>query len=80
MPFEAVAPDTDEAPLPGESPVATAERLAEAKARAVAGRFPDALIIGSDQVAYLAGGSNVSASRDTRECHRPVAFDERERR
>jgi len=57
LPFEAVAPETDEAPLPDESPVATAERLAEAKARAVAGRFPDALIIGSDQVAYLAGGS-----------------------
>jgi septum formation protein len=57
LPFEAVAPETDESPLAGESPVATAERLAEAKARAVAGRFPDALIIGSDQVAYVAGGS-----------------------
>lgn len=52
IPFEAVAPETDETPLPGESPVATAERLSEAKARAVAGRFPDALIIGSDQVAF----------------------------
>ncbi|MDP2794663.1 MAG: Maf family nucleotide pyrophosphatase [Sulfurisoma sp.] len=57
LPFEAVAPETDETALPNESPVATAERLAEAKARAVVGRFPDALIIGSDQVAYLAGGS-----------------------
>jgi len=52
IPFETCAPDTDEAPLPGETPDATALRLAEAKARAVAGRFPDALIIGSDQVAY----------------------------
>ena len=52
IPFETVAPDTDESPLPGESPVGTAERLAEAKARAVAHRYPDALIIGSDQVAY----------------------------
>lgn len=66
LPFEAVAPETDEAPLPDESPVATAERLAEAKARAVAGRFPDALIIGSDQVAYLAGGSQCFGKPGTR--------------
>ncbi len=52
LPFETAAPDIDESPLPGESPPATAERLSVEKARAVAGRFPDALIIGSDQVAY----------------------------
>jgi len=52
LPFEAVAPDTDETPLADEHPVATAERLSEAKARAVASRYPSALIIGSDQVAY----------------------------
>ncbi len=52
LPFEVCAPDTDESPLPLETPVATAERLAAAKADAVASRFPDALIIGSDQVAY----------------------------
>lgn len=52
LPFEVCAPDTDESPLPQESPAATAERLAAAKAAAVASRFPDALIIGSDQVAY----------------------------
>lgn len=51
IPFTAVAPDTDESVLPGESPMATAERLARAKASAVARDFPDALIIGSDQVA-----------------------------
>ncbi len=51
VPFEVAAPDTDESALAGESPVATALRLAEAKARAVGQRFPDALIIGSDQVA-----------------------------
>lgn len=55
LPFEAAAPDTDESPLPGESPEATALRLSEAKAKAVAGRFPGALIIGSDQVAVLDG-------------------------
>jgi septum formation protein len=46
-----VAPETDESALPGEAPASTALRLSEAKARAVARRFPDALIIGSDQVA-----------------------------
>ncbi|MBK6403170.1 MAG: septum formation inhibitor Maf [Rhodocyclaceae bacterium] len=53
LPFEAVAPDVDESSLVGESPVATAERLSVAKARAVTHRHPEALIIGSDQVAYL---------------------------
>ncbi|MDK9712707.1 MAG: Maf family nucleotide pyrophosphatase [Sulfuritalea sp.] len=51
LPFETVAPETDESALPGEAPASTALRLSEAKARAVARRFPDALIIGSDQVA-----------------------------
>lgn len=55
LPFEIAAPDTDETPLPGETPEATALRLSEAKARAVATHFPDALIIGSDQVAVLDG-------------------------
>jgi septum formation protein len=51
IPFETIAPATDESALPGEAPAATALRLAEAKARAVVQRYPDALIIGSDQVA-----------------------------
>jgi len=55
LPFETVAPDADETALPGEAPPDTACRLAEAKARAVAGRYPDALIIGSDQVAAQGG-------------------------
>lgn len=53
IPFEIANPETDESELPGESPAATAERLSAAKAKAVAGRYPGALIIGSDQVAYL---------------------------
>jgi len=53
IPFETAAPDVDESPLAQESPVATAERLSLVKARAVADRFPGALVIGSDQVAYL---------------------------
>jgi septum formation protein len=55
IPFEVAAPDADESPLAGESPANTAERLAEVKARAVGARYPNALIIGSDQVAYSAG-------------------------
>ena len=55
MPFDVAAPDIDEAALPGEAPAATALRLAEAKARAVAGRYADALVVGADQVADLEG-------------------------
>lgn len=52
LPFETVAPAVDETPLPDEPPAVTAERLSLAKALAVAERFPAALVIGSDQVAY----------------------------
>lgn len=53
--FESVAPGVDETALPGESPAATAFRLAEAKARTVAARYARALVLGSDQVADLDG-------------------------
>lgn len=53
LPFEVIAPDVDESPLPGESPSQTALRLSVLKAQAAAGQFPDALIIGSDQVLML---------------------------
>ena len=55
VPFEVAAPDVDESPLPGEAPQALAERLALAKAHAVASAFPQAVVIGSDQVADLNG-------------------------
>jgi septum formation protein len=55
MPFECADPQVDEAPRTGEAPAATALRLAEAKARAVAIRFNDALVVGSDQVASCDG-------------------------
>ena len=55
LPFEAVAPEVDETPLPGEPPRLRAIRLATAKASAVAGRHPGRWVIGSDQVADLAG-------------------------
>jgi septum formation protein len=53
--FEVAAPGVDETPRPGETPRATALRLAEAKARAVADGRRDALVIGSDQVAECDG-------------------------
>lgn len=55
LPFEVANPQTDESPLAGETPEAMALRLSEAKARAVAEAYPDALIIGSDQVATVDG-------------------------
>ena len=55
LPFEVHAPDVDETPLPGEAPAALALRLALAKAHAVSRLHPDAVVIGSDQVADLDG-------------------------
>lgn len=55
IPFEVASPEVDETPLPGEAPAPLALRLALAKARAVAANFPDAVVIGSDQVADLHG-------------------------
>lgn len=55
LPFEVVAPGVDETARPGEAPAALAARLALSKAEAVASRNPDAVVIGSDQVADLDG-------------------------
>ncbi|AXS79804.1 nucleoside triphosphate pyrophosphatase [Dechloromonas sp. HYN0024] len=55
LPFTVANPQTDESALPGETPEQIALRLSEAKARAVAASHPDALIIGSDQVATVDG-------------------------
>ena len=53
--FDVVAPELDEHALRGEAPADTACRLADAKARAVATRYAQALVIGSDQVADADG-------------------------
>ena len=53
--FECVSPGVDETASPGETPAAQAERLAQAKAAAVAQRHPQSVVIGSDQVAELDG-------------------------
>jgi septum formation protein len=69
--FDVVSPDVDEAPLPGEAPADTALRLSLLKARAVCA--PDALIIGSDQVAacgdkrYGKPGTHENAAQQLRE-------------
>ncbi len=55
VPFEAMSPGVDETPRDGETPAALAVRLAEEKARAIAARHPDAIVIGGDQVAVLDG-------------------------
>ena len=55
IPFTVVSPEVDETPRPGETPQALALRLSVAKARAVASRHPEAIVIGADQAASLDG-------------------------
>jgi len=55
LPFTVAAADVDETPLPQETPLQTALRLAQDKARAVAVQHPGAVVIGADQVAALDG-------------------------
>ena len=55
LPFDVRSPEVDETPRDGEPPAALAQRLALAKARVVAAMHPDAVVIGSDQVAELEG-------------------------
>jgi len=55
IPFEAISPEVDETARPGEAPQALVERLSVEKARKVAADHPQALVIGSDQVAVYNG-------------------------
>jgi septum formation protein len=55
IPFSVISPEVDESALPGETPEQLARRLAMAKAKAVAVQQPESVVIGSDQVADLAG-------------------------
>ena len=73
LPFETAAPAVDETPLAGETPKQLVRRLAEAKARAVAERHPNALIIGSDQVAVIDDeilGKPMNHERATEQLHK----------
>lgn len=80
--FETASPNVDEGAIAGEAPRETAQRLARAKARAVAATHPGALIIGSDQVAYRGSriygkpGDHAHALAQLRELSgRTVTFD-----
>jgi septum formation protein len=53
--FKTASPDIDESPLAHEAPIEQALRLSQLKALALIDKFPDHLIIGSDQVALLNG-------------------------
>lgn len=57
VPFSVAAPDVDETPAAGEAPGILALRLALAKAHAVSAQHPEAVVIGSDQVADLNGAA-----------------------
>ena len=73
LPFDVESPDVDETPGHGERPEALAQRLAAAKAKAVAQRHPTAVVIGSDQVADLDGmpiGKPVTHERATEQLAR----------
>jgi septum formation protein len=68
LPFEQQSPEVDETPLPGEAPAALAARLSLAKAQAVARLHPQAIVIGSDQVADLNGESIGKPGTHERAC------------
>jgi septum formation protein len=74
LPFEAVPPGVAELPQSGESPRARALRLAQAKADAVARRFPGSWVIGSDQVAEL-GGRTLGKPADAARCRAQLAAE-----
>lgn len=80
LPFETASPNAPEEPMAGEAPAAMAARLALAKARAIAA--PDAIVIGSDQVASLEGrllrkpGAHAAALAQLTACQgKTVVFD-----
>ena len=76
--FECIAPEVDESPLPGEGPEAMVLRLSEAKARSLAARFPDALIIGSDQAGAIDGRILGKPGSVERACEQLQAISGRE--
>jgi septum formation protein len=71
LPFEVSGPMVDETALAGEDPISLCARLAKLKAQAVAGRFPQAVIVGSDQVAVL-GRSILGKPGDPERCVRQL--------
>jgi len=81
IPFTSIAPKIDEAALPDEKPHETALRLAQEKALKIASEYPNALVIGCDQVATLDGeqlgkpGNHQNATRQLQKMRgREVTF------
>ncbi len=72
LPFEVQTPDAVEDHLPREMPRDRALRLSTAKAKAVAVLRPDAVIIGSDQVAAL-GSRVLDKPGDAASCREQLA-------
>jgi septum formation protein len=72
-PDDIVPADVDESPLRRELPAALAKRLAEAKARHVAERFPDAIVLGADTVVAL-GRRVLPKAEDEREARRCMKY------
>lgn len=64
LPFVCTRPECDESPLPGEQPEALVRRLAAGKAASLVAHYPDAFIIGSDQVAVLPDGTLLNKPGD----------------
>lgn len=71
LPFTCFSPDIDESDQPGETPRELVQRLAVEKARETARHFPEALVIGSDQVAVL-DGRIVTKPRDHQDAVRQL--------
>lgn len=67
--FDCVVADVDETTEEGMPPADTVMTLAQRKARAVAGRYPDALVIGSDTI-VCCGGEILGKPRDTEDAGR----------
>lgn len=72
LPYRAVAPEVDEVVAPGTPPHHAVALLAERKARAVAARFPQALVIGADQLVAL-GGQALGKPPDARAARAQLA-------
>ena len=67
VPFDTFSPNIDESPEVGESANTLAFRLSQAKANAVADKFPEHIIIASDQVACIKGTEKPLGKPNTRE-------------
>ena len=78
IPFTVHGPHIDESPLPGESASALSQRLALVKASHIAAEFPEAVVIGCDQVAECAGHTVGKPGTTDNAFHQLMDFSGRE--